>query len=119
MTPAVDAAGGGPPQRPPAPPAGPPLRDEVLPADEVDAQLAERRLAWQRQDGELVKTVQLPTFPDAVAFVGRVAQLAEAADHHPDIDIRWRTVTLRLSTHSVGGLTAKDLALAAQIDEVA
>jgi 4a-hydroxytetrahydrobiopterin dehydratase len=48
--------------------------------------------------------------------VNAVGALAEAADHHPDIDIRWNTVTLRLATHSAGGITEKDLALAAGID---
>ncbi len=85
----------------------------------VDAELAEKGLGWERNGDELVKTVTLATFPAAVAFVDRVAELAEAADHHPDIDIRWRTVTLRLSTHSAGGLTRKDLDLAGQIDGVA
>ncbi|GEL18549.1 hypothetical protein PA7_23860 [Pseudonocardia asaccharolytica DSM 44247 = NBRC 16224] len=50
-------------------------------------------------------------------MVDRVAEIAEQADHHPDIDIRWRTLTFRLSTHSAGGLTEKDLALAARISE--
>ncbi|WIX82015.1 4a-hydroxytetrahydrobiopterin dehydratase [Amycolatopsis carbonis] len=71
---------------------------------------------WRLSDAAITRTVDLASFPDAVAFVVRVGYLAEAADHHPDIDIRWRTVTLRLSTHSEGGLTSKDFALAAQID---
>jgi 4a-hydroxytetrahydrobiopterin dehydratase len=53
-----------------------------------------------------------------VAFVVRVGFLAEAADHHPDIDVRWNKVTLVLSTHSEGALTEMDVALAAQIDEL-
>ena len=57
-------------------------------------------------------------FAGALAFVNQVGELAEAADHHPDIDIRWDTVTLRLSTHSAGGLTENDLALAGQIDAI-
>jgi 4a-hydroxytetrahydrobiopterin dehydratase len=82
----------------------------------VDGQLATLGLGWQRDGDTLVKTVTLATFPKAIAYVGQVAELAEAADHHPDIEIRWRTVTLRLTTHSAGGLTAKDLALAQSID---
>ena len=66
----------------------------------------------------LVKVVQKPDFVAALAYVNSVGALAEAANHHPDIDIRWNTVTLRLTTHSAGGLTAKDLDLAAQIDTV-
>ena len=73
---------------------------------------------WHLIGGKLVKTVVCATFVDALAFVGRVGALAEAADHHPDIDIRWDTVTLRLSTHSAGGLTEKDLSLAAALDEL-
>jgi 4a-hydroxytetrahydrobiopterin dehydratase len=71
---------------------------------------------WQRDGATITRSVTLSSFPNAVAYVVRVAELAEAADHHPDIDIRWRTVTFRLSTHSEGGLTSKDFALAAQID---
>ena len=82
----------------------------------VDRRLADLGLEWQRQDDVLEKTRTLASFPEAIAFVGRVAELAERADHHPDIDIRWRTVTLRLTTHSAGGLTDKDLALAEAID---
>jgi 4a-hydroxytetrahydrobiopterin dehydratase len=62
--------------------------------------------------------VELASFPQAIEVVNRVADLAEAADHHPDIDIRWRTLTFRLSTHSAGGLTEKDFDLASQIDAV-
>ncbi len=58
-------------------------------------------------------------FVAAVAFVNRVAELAEAAGHHPDIDIRWNRVLLTLSTHDEGGVTDKDLALAAQIQTAA
>ncbi|MEU4666986.1 4a-hydroxytetrahydrobiopterin dehydratase [Amycolatopsis sp. NPDC023774] len=71
---------------------------------------------WQRDGATITRSVTLSSFPNAVAYVVRVAELAEAADHHPDIDIRWRTVTFRLSTHSEGGLTSKDFALAGQID---
>ena len=64
------------------------------------------------------RTFVFDDFAAAVGFVVRVGFLAEAADHHPDIDIRWNKVTLVLSTHSEGALTAKDTALAAQIDEL-
>lgn len=59
---------------------------------------------------------QFPTFPAAVRFVDFVAEVAEAADHHPDIDIRYNRVRLTLSTHSAGGVTDKDFALARAID---
>ena len=58
-------------------------------------------------------------FATGLALVDRIGAAAEEADHHPDIDIRWRTVTFRLSTHSEGGLTAKDVDLAAAIDRLA
>lgn len=91
---------------------------EVLATETVDAALTERGLAWRREGNELVKVVKRDRFVGALDFVNRVGALAEAADHHPDIDIRWDTVTLRLSTHSAGGLTEKDLALAGEIDAV-
>ncbi len=71
---------------------------------------------WSRKDGEIQKTYVLRDFKDALAFVTRVAFLAEEADHHPDIDIRYKRVTLKLSTHSAGGLTEKDFSLAKEID---
>ena len=66
----------------------------------------------------IARTARLDTFPAAIAFVNDVAEAAEAADHHPDIDIRYRDVRLELSTHSAGGLTKKDFALARRVDEL-
>ncbi len=83
-------------------------------ADEAVSKLS----GWTRDGITIERTAKLPSFPKAIEAVGKVAELAEAADHHPDIDIRWRTVLFRLSTHSAGGLTEKDFALAAQIDGV-
>jgi len=71
---------------------------------------------WTRDGDAITLTAELDTFPAAVAFVNRVAEAAEEADHHPDIDIRYRKVRLELSTHSAGGLTEKDFALARRID---
>jgi 4a-hydroxytetrahydrobiopterin dehydratase len=74
---------------------------------------------WTGDRHGLVRTVELSSFPAAIAVVDRVAQLAEELDHHPDIDIRWRTLTFRLVTHSAGGLvTDKDLTLARKIDAI-
>ena len=70
---------------------------------------------WSRDGDALTRTVKLPSFPAAIGVVDRVAEYAEAHDHHPDIDIRWRTLTFRCSTHSAGGLTALDTDLAAAI----
>ncbi len=74
---------------------------------------------WACAGDVIRKSFRRASFADAVAFVVRVGFLAEAANHHPDIDIRWRTVELALSTHDAGGLTELDMQLAAQIDAVA
>ena len=71
---------------------------------------------WEAAGGALVKRFELADFPAAVAFVVRVGFAAEAADHHPDLDVRYRRVTVTLSTHSAGGVTPNDLDLAAAID---
>jgi 4a-hydroxytetrahydrobiopterin dehydratase len=73
---------------------------------------------WERDGDTIVRTASLPDFPTAIRVVDQVAEAAERADHHPDIDIRWRTLTFRLSTHSAGGLTANDVALAGEISEL-
>ena len=88
----------------------------VLSDDEVDAAAAELE-GWQRIDGALRRSVTFPSFLDGIEGVRRAAECAESADHHPDIDIRWRTVTFTLVTHSEGGITDKDVQLAAQINE--
>ena len=84
--------------------------------DDAAVSAALPRLHWDREGDTLVKVVKGKNFVAALAWVNRVGEMAEAVDHHPDIDIRWNTVTLRLTTHSEGGLTDKDLALAEQID---
>ena len=71
---------------------------------------------WTRDGDTLVRTVELDNFPQAIMVVARVGELAERADHHPDIDIRWRTLTFRCSTHSAGGITTKDITLAGDIN---
>jgi len=67
---------------------------------------------WQEQDSALERDFELPSFPAAIEFVGRLAELAESEDHHPDIDIRYRRVTVRWTTHSAGGITEKDREMA-------
>jgi 4a-hydroxytetrahydrobiopterin dehydratase len=74
---------------------------------------------WQEVNGALEQTYELTSFEDAIAFVNRVAALAEAEDHHPEIAIAYRKVTLRWSTHSAGGITERDRELAARSDELA
>jgi 4a-hydroxytetrahydrobiopterin dehydratase len=73
---------------------------------------------WTRTDGALERTAELESFPQAIQVVNRVAEIAESDNHHPDIDIRWRTLTFRCSTHSAGGITALDVTLAEEIDGV-
>jgi 4a-hydroxytetrahydrobiopterin dehydratase len=64
---------------------------------------------WTRQGSALVKTLTFPSFPDGVAWLVRLAFEAEAADHHPDVTISYRRLTLSYSTHSEGGVTQKDI----------
>ncbi len=90
----------------------------ALSNEEIRARLADLP-GWAPGDGEVRKRFELADFATAVAFVVRVGFEAEAADHHPDLDIRYRRVTVTLSTHSEGGVTEKDLALAAAIERLA
>jgi 4a-hydroxytetrahydrobiopterin dehydratase len=89
----------------------------LSPAD-VDNALKEQHLSWTREGDVLVTSVKLRDFAAALEFVNAVGAAAEAANHHPDIDIRWNTVRLALTTHDSGGLTRFDLALAATIDRL-
>jgi 4a-hydroxytetrahydrobiopterin dehydratase len=86
-----------------------------------DAEVArnlERVPGWERHGDAIERSVQLGDFRAAMAFVNTIADAAEESGHHPDILIRWNTVDLTLSTHSAGGLTDKDFALAARINEL-
>jgi 4a-hydroxytetrahydrobiopterin dehydratase len=74
---------------------------------------------WREVEGALERTYELGSFEEAVAFVNRVAALAEAENHHPDIAIAYRKVTLRWTTHSAGGITDRDRELAGRSDELA
>jgi 4a-hydroxytetrahydrobiopterin dehydratase len=82
----------------------------------ISSEDAERRLTslpgWKIESGELVKTFTFKDFREALAFVNKVGEAAEAAGHHPDIDIRYNRVRLALVTHDAGGLTEKDFKLA-------
>jgi 4a-hydroxytetrahydrobiopterin dehydratase len=73
---------------------------------------------WSGDLTAIKRTVELESFPQAIETVDRVAAVAEAMDHHPDIDIRWRTLTFVISTHSEGGVTRKDIDLAELIDAI-
>ncbi len=85
---------------------------------EVQAFLAKAK-GWALEAGMLKKTYGFADFRAAMAFVNRVADAAEAADHHPDIDIRYNKVTLRLVTHDAQGLTPRDTALATVVERFA
>ena len=89
---------------------------EVLTPTEVEAAVARQGLAWRLEHGVLEKVTKHGDFARALAYVNAVGALAEEANHHPDVDIRWDTVRLQLSTHSAGGITQADLKLAAAID---
>lgn len=71
---------------------------------------------WKREGKTIVREFEFKDFPTAIGFVNRIAEAAESAWHHPDIDIRWNKVRLSLSTHDQGGLTAKDFDLALALD---
>ena len=86
-----------------------------LSPDEIAAALPGLR-AWSGDGEGLRRTVELPSFRDAVAAIVAIADVAEELDHHPDIDLRWRTLHLSLVTHSAGGVTENDLQLARRID---
>jgi 4a-hydroxytetrahydrobiopterin dehydratase len=90
----------------------------VLSAGELTEALRELP-GWSGDTKGIERAVKARTFLAGIRLVDAVAEVAEAADHHPDIDIRWRTVTFRLATHSAGGVTELDLNLARQIDQLA
>ena len=90
----------------------------TLSDDEIHTALAGLS-GWELVDGQITRQYRLAGFPEAIAFVVRLSYEAEAADHHPDLDIRYNAVRVTLSTHSEGGVTAKDLDLARAIDELA
>ena len=87
----------------------------LLDDDEIRTRLAELE-DWERSGETIHKTYGFDSFPAAIAFVNRIAELAESADHHPDIDIRYDKVKVGLSTHDAGGITDKDTAMAEKIE---
>jgi 4a-hydroxytetrahydrobiopterin dehydratase len=88
----------------------------LLTDEEIDRQLRDLP-GWQRDGDAITATLEAPDFPTAIRLVDEVAVEAEDMDHHPDIDIRWRTVRFVLSTHSEGGLTQLDVELAHRISQ--
>ena len=74
---------------------------------------------WSRRGDTLTKTYTFEKFAEGIAFIGRVAKIADEMDHHPDIDIRYTKILMSLSTHDAGGITQSDLTLAERIEAVA
>jgi 4a-hydroxytetrahydrobiopterin dehydratase len=90
---------------------------EILGDEEVASRL--RPLAWEREGDEIVREWRFEDFNEAIAFVNRVAEVAEEANHHPDIFVHgWNKVKLALINHAAGGLTDTDFAVAARFDEL-
>jgi 4a-hydroxytetrahydrobiopterin dehydratase len=90
---------------------------ELLNEDEVASRL--RRLPWEREGDEIVREWRFDDFNEAIAFVNRVAEVAEEANHHPDIFVHgWNKVKLSLFNHSAGGLTEMDFTMAARFDKL-
>ena len=89
----------------------------ALSPDEITSRLASLS-GWNVEQGELARQFQFPDFLGSIAFVNSVAPLAEAAGHHPDIDIRYNKVRVALTTHDAGGITAKDFDLAAKASKL-
>ena len=90
---------------------------DLLTEPQIAAELAAVP-AWTRDGNSITTVTERKDFRDALLYVGAVAYLAERANHHPDITIEWNRVTLTLSTHSAGGLTASDFVLARQISSL-
>ncbi len=91
-----------------------PVMSRLLSDDEIDTQLTDLP-GWERREKAIVATVEAPDFPSAIAIVDEVADAAEQMNHHPDIDIRWRTTHWLLTTHDAGGVTQLDIELAHRI----
>ena len=90
----------------------------LLSEDEIGRWVGQHE-GWRSEGGTLNRTIECASFPAAIELVRAVGEAAEERDHHPDIDIRWRTLRFALSTHSAGGITEKDIELAETIDDLA
>lgn len=86
--------------------------------DEEITKALEGLPAWTREGESLVRRLTFPSFPDAIAFVVRLSFDAEASDHHPDVAVSWRRLTVAWSTHSEGGVTQKDVDGARLVDRL-
>jgi 4a-hydroxytetrahydrobiopterin dehydratase len=88
---------------------------EKLTAEQIKGWLATHK-GWKRHANKLTKDFVFPSFRDSIVFVNRIASVADHFNHHPDIDVRYAKVTVTVTTHDVGGITTRDLDVAAQID---
>jgi 4a-hydroxytetrahydrobiopterin dehydratase len=88
---------------------------EPMTEEEIESALIDLP-EWGLENGELVRSFRFPDFAHAIDFVNVVAERAESAQHHPDIDIRFNKVTLRICSHDAGGITLKDFELALRVD---
>ncbi len=88
----------------------------ALSAQDIQTRLQDMK-DWILKNDQITRTFEAASFHRAIGFVAQIAILADKADHHPDIDIRYSTVVIALSTHSENGITEKDFSLAKQIDE--
>lgn len=91
----------------------------LLGQNDIEARLSSLHAGWTGTTGKLTRSIEFADFPTAVEFINRLAPQCEALDHHPDLALRWRWVDVELSTHSAGGVTELDAALAGLVDEVA
>ena len=89
---------------------------KTLTTEEIGT-LTEAHTSWKLVGGKLVRDWEFTDFAEAMGFVNRVAIMAEKADHHPDIDIRYNKVRLGLVSHDAGGITRRDAAMVAKLDE--
>ena len=90
---------------------------EVISEDQIDTWM-KKVPEWEVEGKALLRSVEFDEFNEGIDFVDGVAEIAEEAQHHPDIDIRWTTITLRLTTHEQGGITSADFELASRIDNL-
>ncbi|NNE91798.1 MAG: 4a-hydroxytetrahydrobiopterin dehydratase [Verrucomicrobiales bacterium] len=88
---------------------------DVIPEEEIETWL-KKAPEWEHEGKEIFRVVEFDEFMEGIDFIDAVAEIAEEAGHHPDIDIRWCTITLHLTTHDQGGLTEADFELAKRID---
>lgn len=94
------------------------MSPQPLPGDAVARELSALP-GWSLDRGEIARTFDCGNFNGSIAFVNAIADAANAADHHPDLEISWNSVTVRLSSHDAHGLTERDFALARTVDELA